>query len=517
MQGLMEHSAEAGASPGTGENETWNTVAADCTIGRRPVVQRPTPLLAQKQTGLCIAAVGLASGAAAILVPAAATIALPLLIGGCGALLAGIICLLRSVTHPRSNQLDRVLEFVDDEFRSDVFDHDTPHVRRDDSVPVTNRWESLLSADDERLLQCIEQRLAPHAAGGNDDRWRNVVDSLSDGLCLTDAEGLVLEATPAFRALTRVAENIEIEGRPIWEVLSEVSPNDAEGIAERIAQGSQTFVTELFCGDTLNDGVLRLSRTPLRSRTPPRNDHGRQTGVWCLRDITQHKLSEEARNEFVVTATHELRTPLTNLKAYAETLALEDDIEVEQQKEFCNIINAEATRLSRFIDELLNLSRMDGGEMSITRNETDMGRLVTETVDHVRPQFEHKGQRFDLSLPPKFPRMSVDKDSVAAALVNLLGNACKYTPEGGSVRMEVEWLEDRLVFHVEDSGIGISAEETRQIFDRFFRSGDPRVREIEGTGLGLAYVREVARLHGGQLTVHSELDSGSKFSLTLPL
>ena len=497
MQRLMEQTNISRALGNTDE------VSRSAVAPESP--SRTQPLFRQKRTGLAIVGIGLAAVAAALVMQPPG-VALPLLIGGSGALLTGILCLVNALARSPASKLDEVLVFVDDVIEDDL----RSVAPRSNTNSVTNGWETLLTAEDEHLLQSIEQRLAPHTGLANQGLWQQVADSLSDGLCLTDDKGRVLEATPAFRALSGIGDKEQIDGRPLNEVLHVVSSGSIDSIVERIEKNSQTFVLELRCGTKLKEGVLRISRTPLR------HDTSRNIGVWCLRDITQQKLSDEARNEFVVTATHELRTPLTNLKAYAETLALEDDIEIEQQKEFCNIINAEATRLSRFVDELLNLSRMDGGEMNITRQETDIGRLVTETVDHVRPQFDVKSQRLDVSLPPKCPRAIVDKDSVTAALVNLLGNACKYTPEDGSVRLEVEWQDDQIQFHIEDSGIGISTEEVSQVFDRFFRSSDSRVQEVEGTGLGLAYVREVARLHGGQLTVHSEIDCGSRFTLSLP-
>lgn len=223
------------------------------------------------------------------------------------------------------------------------------------------------------------------------------------------------------------------------------------------------------------------------------------------------------RNQFVYTATHELRTPLANIKAYAETLAAHSDIDFEQQKQFYNTISSEATRLARFVDELLNVSQMESGALSLTRHETDMLRLIEEVVEHVQPEIRRKSIAFASHTPPKLPRLTVDKDKLIASMVNLLGNAVKYTPAEGQVRLEVE-VDDRcLHLHVEDSGIGISEEERARIFDKFFRSSDARVQEINGSGLGLAFTQEVARLHGGSVSVASELNKGSRFTMSLPL
>ena len=228
--------------------------------------------------------------------------------------------------------------------------------------------------------------------------------------------------------------------------------------------------------------------------------------VWTIRDVTQYRIAEDMRNQFVYTATHELRSPLANIKAYAETLAIADEIDVIRQKSFYNVIMSEATRLSRFVDQLLDVSQMEAGAAVVSRTETDLERLIHEVVENVQPLVEQKQLTFEQNFPAKFPKLRLDKDKFTAALINLLSNAVKYTPEGGTVRLSVEYDDTRMDFHVEDSGIGIAAAELPQLCRKFFRSADPRVRKITGSGLGLAFAQEVARRHGGQITVKSEID-----------
>jgi signal transduction histidine kinase len=226
---------------------------------------------------------------------------------------------------------------------------------------------------------------------------------------------------------------------------------------------------------------------------------------------------DESRNSFVSLATHELRTPLANIKAYAETLAIHEGIDLEKQKEFCNIINAEATRLSRFVDEMLSISQIEAGSLVFEMRETDLERMLSEVVEHVRPQMEQKQITLEVKLPPKFPSLRLDKDKFQSALVNLLGNAAKYTPDGGKVRFEVQYRGQNIDFLVIDSGIGIAPEEQARVFEKFFRSNDTRVREIGGNGLGLTFTQEVVQSHGGQLSLESVLNQGSTFTVTLPL
>lgn len=263
----------------------------------------------------------------------------------------------------------------------------------------------------------------------------------------------------------------------------------------------------------MSEGVLRFGRLPLLTD----GSAAIVQHLWTVRDVTQQKLAEEMRNEFICMATHELRTPLANIKAYAETLTDNDFSDVEQQKHFLNVINAEATRLSRFVEELLNISKMEAGSLSLALQSVDLERLLAEVVEKVRPQMNQKNIAFEMSLPPKLPRLDLDKDKFAAALVNLLGNAAKYTPNDGRVALKVAAAGKELQISVEDTGIGISADELPKLFTKFFRSADERVQDIPGSGLGLAFTQEVARLHGGKLVVHSELNKGSQFILTIPL
>ena len=186
-------------------------------------------------------------------------------------------------------------------------------------------------------------------------------------------------------------------------------------------------VTEVTREENGQKRIVRVARHPVNGGSGKQETH-----VWMIRDVTQQKLAEEMRDQFVDTATHELRTPLANIKAYAETLALADVIDIEQQKQFLNTINSEATRLARFVDDLLSVSSMELGSLSLNKQVTDLTRMLNEVLAKVRPQMTEKGLTFEVAFPEKMPEPELDKDKIAAVLVNLLGNAVKYTPEQGT-------------------------------------------------------------------------------------
>jgi len=181
------------------------------------------------------------------------------------------------------------------------------------------------------------------------------------------------------------------------------------------------------------------------------------------------------------------------------------------------VIQSESLRLSQLVDDLLDISRMQAGAMALDCRETDLGRLVEEISQKVEGEMQDKNLEYRIELPPKYPKLSLDKGKLTAALVNMLGNAAKYTPDGGRVTFRVDVNSKQVEFAVTDSGIGISEEDLPRVFERFYRCNDDRVREITGSGLGLALTQEVARLHGGDISVESKLNEGSTFRIKIPL
>ena len=378
---------------------------------------------------------------------------------------------------------------------------------RHDSWSAFSHGESGLE-----LIDRLDEKLSRSLSQANESHWKWVFASFPDGLCLTDAAGNIRHSNMAFDALLSLEE--ADREKSIDEILLAQFSRGAEDVRNRLVRGMTVCSAELWRTDEPDGGILRLNCSPFH------NDDGRNEGLlWCLRDVTQQKLADEMRNQFVFTATHELRTPLANLHAYAEMLTLKEnaDIDVEKQKEFCNIIRSEAGRLARLVDELLNISQMEGGGLSIVRKDVDLERLLKDAVSNVESEMDRNQQTFEFLPPAKYPKLKGDREKLASALVNLLGNASKYTPQGGHIRFVAELTDGHIQLHVEDTGFGIPEEELSRVFDKFFRSDDERVRDKPGNGLGLAFTHEVTRLHGGSVTVKSEVNKGSRFTMTLPV
>ena len=379
--------------------------------------------------------------------------------------------------------------------------------------PLAAGWNHLLARVHEHSAwNGVERRLSEAVHSQQAKRWETAFQNLTDGIAICDAEGKILQFNRSFATLLQRPDTTSLLGMDVTALLSEQLEDSAAQRVLSMTNNQATQVLEVQKTDDITQGVWRLSRILARNENGDPSD-----SIWTLRDVTQLKLAEAAREQFVFTATHELRTPLANIQAYSETLATVSELSVEQQQNFYNTINHEANRLARFVDELLNISQMEAGAITIEKHEVQLDRLLNEILESQRPLAVEKKQVFNFSVAPKLPKILADKDKLVAALSNLVSNAIKYTPEEGKVTVRVDSDASRVLFMVEDSGIGISPEDLPKLGGKFFRSKDSRVQDIVGSGLGLAFSQEIARLHGGTISIRSELNQGSCFTLEIPL
>jgi PAS domain S-box-containing protein len=384
-----------------------------------------------------------------------------------------------------------------------------------DPGPAALGWNRLVEVHHRNREQShLGQRLTEALGTMRQRHAHDIFNSLPDGLAITDREGRITFANKALAAICGNGRNGgALDGETMESCLG-LNPRHESAVSLlEPASFGHSVVAEVERSGNGSPRVLRVARHPLRTAESQEGSGN----VWSVRDVTQQKLVAKTRDHFLQTAGHELRTPLTNMKAYAETLSLGDKIDFERQKEFCNTINSEATRLARLIDDMLSISSMEVGSLSLARQETDLGRLFSEVIGKVKPEMDQKGVTLEHVFPEKWPKLHLDKDKLVASLVNVLGNAAKYTPSGGRVVLRVSIGDGKLSIVVEDTGLGISEEELPRVFDKFFRSTDPRVQDQVGSGLGLSLVKEVVRMHGGSVDVKSELDAGTVFTITLPV
>ncbi len=250
------------------------------------------------------------------------------------------------------------------------------------------------------------------------------------------------------------------------------------------------------------------------------NQHAEVAGVvTILHDITKEKEISEMKSDFVSSVSHELRTPLSSIKAYVEMLVDGEANDEDTRSEFYNIIQSESNRLSRLIDNILNISRIESGIVKVQRDHISLPAVIKEVIDVMQPQARAKEIELITHDTPLFFQVYADKDMIYQALLNLVGNAIKYTPSGGSVTVDtlVDDHQRTVTVNVSDTGVGIPEDALPHLFEKFYRVADHK-KMAKGTGLGLNLVKHIVEtVHGGKVSVTSESGKGSTFGFALPI
>jgi len=259
---------------------------------------------------------------------------------------------------------------------------------------------------------------------------------------------------------------------------------------------------------------VRLSVVPAPGELP-----GEPLGVVAVfRDITAEVQADRAKSEFISTVSHELRTPLTSIKGYTDLILMGAVGEMnEAQRRFLGTVRANIDRLSSLVGDLLDISRLESGRMRLQIGAVDMAEVITQVVSAMKGPFAAQRVLLNMHLVEPLPVIQGDKERITQVLLNLLENACRYTLPGGKADVLARVENGELRIDIADTGIGISPEDQKHVFERFFRGDHPLVQEREGTGLGLAIVKSIIEMHGGRIWLQSSLGEGSTFSFTLPI
>src|ERR1700751_1686886 len=235
------------------------------------------------------------------------------------------------------------------------------------------------------------------------------------------------------------------------------------------------------------------------------------------RNISREMKLARLKSDFVANVSHELRTPLPLIRLYAETLELGRLTAQEKYHECFRIIREESERLTALINNILDFSRIEAGRKEYDFKETDLSELVRTTLDSYRFQIEQNGFAFEVKISGDIPPVNVDREAIARSLLNLVNNALKYSKDQKYIGVSLYRANGSVKLEVQDRGIGIAAAEQDKIFEKFYRCGDPLVHNTKGSGLGLSLVRHIAQAHGGNVSVESVPNKGSKFTIALPI
>ncbi|NLP18962.1 MAG: cell wall metabolism sensor histidine kinase WalK [Firmicutes bacterium] len=352
----------------------------------------------------------------------------------------------------------------------------------------------------ERLKATIDE------ISGERKKLATVMASMGDGLVAVDKEARGLLLNPAAEEIFGVkGENVI--GFPLPEAIDQ--PGLGELLIEVLEQG-EPLVDEMELSAT-SPAIYRVQVSPVRA---PEGDIAGAVAV--LRDISDLRRLEQMRLQFLSNVSHELRTPLTSIKGFAVTLA--DDLPPEgPTRHYAEVIEQETDRLARLVDDLLNLSRMDALQLTMEPVSTDPARLIKECLNQLSPRARRAGITLGGNVSPGLPRLLCDPDRIKQVLINLLDNALKFTPPGGSIRVDAWAASEHLHISILDTGIGIPAPDLPKIFDRFYRVNVAHSRTLGGTGLGLSIVKTLVEGHRGTIDVQSRPGEGTEFVIRLPL
>jgi PAS domain S-box-containing protein len=377
-------------------------------------------------------------------------------------------------------------------------------------LEINNNITARKHAEAEREQQYQQ---AEHARS----ETRAVLDAVSEGIALVSSDRRFLSINHQFAEFFGVRPD-EILGRQFDEIQPLVEqifsdPDKLRAMVIDSATDVEKQFTQIVAQQWPKPRELELFSTPVRTL-----DSEQLGRLYVFRDVTHEREVDRMKSEFVSLVSHELRTPLTSIKGYIDLLVDGDAGELtEEQLEYLEVAKKNADRLVLLINDLLDVSRIEQGRLELHPSPLDLTRLISDVAQSLRPQIEAKDQHLILEVNELLPVVLGDADRVTQIITNLLSNAYKYTPAGGTISVLAQSEEkDFVCVDIRDTGIGLSAEEQSKLFTRFYRAKNRMTQEVGGTGLGLTISRSLVEMQGGEIRVSSAPGEGSTFSFTLP-
>ena len=346
-------------------------------------------------------------------------------------------------------------------------------------------------------------------------RIRTMVNRLSDGVFCTNRENRIVLANPAFlRMIGRPAESVvglHLDDIAVFDELRDMIHTALGMPAETFSE--QTAELVAVADDDQEETVISARCVPFRDRK------GRNLGViTVLHDITALKRMDRMKSEFVSMVSHEIRGPMNSVQMQLRVVldGLAGEV-TDKQREILERAAAKLGSLGQMTSELLDLSRIESGLISQEREQVDPVPLIREQVALHGPRAASTGHELKMDVPDSLPPLLAHRRNMEEVLSNLITNAIKYSPDGGSVLILARADGHHLSIEVRDSGIGIAAEDQKRIFQRFYRVKAGETRFVQGTGLGLSLVKKIVDAHHGRIRVASEPGAGSSFFVEFPL
>lgn len=355
-----------------------------------------------------------------------------------------------------------------------------------------------------RLLGKVEARhaLLQREAGNALFDLHAIMAGMEDGVLVSDHRYCITLVNPA------LLQTFGLKAEPTGQtVLSTLRLPILQTMLEGVLQDGFPQQAEVEMPSRGEPVQLVISAAPLRDAA------GRPRALVVVRDVSRLRRLEEMRSELVANVSHELRTPLSIFHGYLENLLETPDLVSGEVQSSLTVMRKHSLRMNSLVEDLLTLARLESGRDLLEPEPIDVPAFLAETLEDWRPKAGAREIRMELAAPDALPEPMVDARRLHQVLANLLDNALKHTPSGGTVTLRAEAGERCVEISVEDTGAGIPPADLPHIFKRFYRADKARSRELGGTGLGLAIVKHIAQAHGG--SVRAESDWGRRTRVTL--
>lgn len=361
------------------------------------------------------------------------------------------------------------------------------------------RLEEAMNQMSRRLQSGREESVAEKS------RLEAVFLSMFDGIMVIDRRGAIVLMNQTLHDYLGI--DIKVAGKKLLEVIRHI---DIQEIAESVLTSGKRLESREIAV------TFPIERVLLVHATPVLRDNIIDGAVLAFHDITELRRLENVRKDFVANVSHELRTPVATIRGYAETLlegALEDK---EHAREFVKIIHDDAERLTKLINEILDLSRIESGTFKLTLEAGALEPVIDRVLSAMQAEAQKHSVELKKEIPADLSKVKMQETAIAQVLFNLLENAIKYNKPGGHVTITACQKPRHVEVIITDTGIGIPEEELSRIFERFYRVDKAHSRQLGGTGLGLSIVKHIIQAHHSEITVESKPGSGSTFRFMLP-
>lgn len=340
-----------------------------------------------------------------------------------------------------------------------------------------------------------------------------ILKNIADGVIVTDESNHIILMNPVAMDWFGFKNYDQFLAKSIDQVI----PN--EELVQLVNKLKETEVREINTTEILLKGSDGWKKVILQARATNIFDEeeNRWSGVvTVLRDITKEKEIDRMKTELVSMVAHELRSPLTSISGFSELL-LDPNTAPEQTREYATIILKESNRLNELINKFLDISKIESGKIQMRKIPVDLKLLIAKVLEYNGQLANKKNIQVEIKAPPHISEVMVDKDMMEQVVLNLFSNAVKYSPENARITIRVFENKNNVGFEVEDTGYGIPENALPRIFDKFYRVSDnEQVQEVQGSGLGLALVKQIVEIHNGDIRVQSSVGEGSTFTVTLP-